>query len=96
MKFLTIWIGLLAVAIMSDIIAANDSSQENDQDYLKRVLQTILKDPEYLSLGLAEQQQILIAFFHILDNPNQYGNTVRKIFDRFYKPKVARKLSKYF
>ena len=65
MKFLTVWIGLLAVAIMSDIIAASDSSQENDQDYLKRVLQTILKDPEYLSLGLAEQQQILIAFFHI-------------------------------
>ena len=96
MKFLTVCIGLLAVAIMSDIIAASDSSQENDQDYLKRVLQTILKDPEYLSLGLAEQQQILIAFFHILDNPNQYGNKVRKIFDRFYKPKVARKLSKYF
>jgi hypothetical protein len=96
MKFLTIWIGLLAMAIMSGKIAASESSQENDQDYLKRVLQTILKDPEYLSLGLAEQQQILIAFFHILDNPNQYGNKVRKIFDRFYKPKLAHKLNKYY
>ena len=60
---------------------ALDQEQEQEYDAIRRIFQTILNDPEYLSLEPMKRLQILIVFYHILENPNQnwYGSLMEMI-----------------
>jgi len=56
-----------------------DGIQRILQTCNQRILQSILKKPEYLSLDYMKQQKILIAFFHILQNPRKYSDVIKTI-----------------
>ena len=85
MKLSIFLIGLFAlVAIMTEKSSCS-RYEKGEVDGLQRILQSVLNKPEYLSLDHMKQQQILIAFFHILENPNKYGEVIKTIAGKFKK-----------
>jgi len=55
-----------------------NSQRKRDVHALQRIFQSALRKPEYLSFDHAKQQQILIAFFRILEHPEKYGDVIIK------------------
>ena len=84
MKPLAIFcLGVMAfLAVMTEKIYCRSISLKGE-DGVQRILQSILTRPEYLSLDHTSQQQILIAFFHILENPIKYGTMIKTIAENF-------------
>jgi hypothetical protein len=84
-------LGVMAyLALMAENIYCRSISLKGE-DGVQRILQSILTRPEYLSLDHKSQQQILIAFFHILENPIKYGAMIKTIVEKFKKEKHVTK-----
>jgi hypothetical protein len=81
LKFISICITLIILYSGSGV--AGDDTGDYDPMLsvakIKEVFETILSDPEYLSLEPIKKLQILIAFYNILEDPNtnSYSNFVQ-------------------
>ena len=76
--FLVGLFALLAIMIEKSIC----SGERKISDPLPRILQSVLNKPEYSSLDHIKKQKILIAFFHILENPKKYSEAIKTIVEK--------------
>ena len=80
MKLSIFLIGLFASMALMIGKRSCSSVKEGNVNALQEIMQSALNNPEYLSLDLIKKQQILIAFFRILEKLDKYGNVM---FHRF-------------
>ena len=80
---------LIELLVLTTILTKKSTCSEEriKGDALQRILQLFLKKPEYLSLDNREKQQIIIAFYYILENPNKYGDVIRTIVGKIRRKK---------
>ena len=77
MKFGILLMGLFfLMSIMIEKSICSKEREKGDVNAFRKIMQSILDKPTYLSLDHAKRQQILIAFFRILTNPDKYGDVM--------------------
>ena len=87
---------LISQSVFAEVTSRNENKTGNQVSILRKMFRNYLKNPDFLLLDPIKQQQALIAFYDILQNPpkNLDSNTIDLIIKRLNKKKVKQERNK--